>query len=199
MNIDKQAAEKILTADFANLIKKVQRGKTLTAQERQLVQARSLGVDSATAKAKNKVELAQILGVSRKTIDRKAKDPDSPKPAANGEWDVVAWREFLKHKGIAGKEDLPEKERLSARRLLVQCERLEFELDMRKREYVRRAEVAGALTATATRVAAILRQRLENEYPMQVAGLDAPQARVYGKRVVDEVLREVQGLAEIWV
>jgi hypothetical protein len=42
----------------------------------------------------------------------------------------------------------------------------------------------------------ILRQKLENEYPSVVAGLEPAQARVYGKRVVDECFRLMQQLAE---
>jgi hypothetical protein len=38
----------------------------------------------------------------------------------------------------------------------------------------------------------ILRQKLENEYPLAVAGLDVPQARIYGKRLEDDVLAEFQ-------
>jgi phage terminase Nu1 subunit (DNA packaging protein) len=45
--------------------------------------------------AKNRVELAKILGVSRKTIQRYQEKPGAPKPASDGRWDVDAWRAFL--------------------------------------------------------------------------------------------------------
>jgi len=38
----------------------------------------------------------------------------------------------------------------------------------------------------------MLRQKLENEYPLAVAGLDVPQARVYGRRLGDDILSEHQ-------
>jgi len=67
---------------------------------------------------------------------------------------------------------------------------------------------AGTLILTATveqrlhEIAAgqlkILRQRLENEYPTAVAGMDPAQARVYGKRLVDEICSQMRQLVEKW-
>ena len=47
-------------------------------------------------------------------------------------------------------------------------------------------------------VDAILEQKLSNEYPSAVAGLDVAQARVYGKRLGDQVRGEFQKLADKW-
>lgn len=49
--------------------------------------------------------------------------------------------------------------------------------------------------AVLSKVMVILRRKLENEYPARVAGLEAPAARVYGKRVVDEINKELRSLA----
>jgi hypothetical protein len=43
-----------------------------------------------------------------------------------------------------------------------------------------------------------LEQLLLNQYPAAVAGLDVPQARIYGKRVFDEFLRLHREAAEKW-
>ena len=40
----------------------------------------------------------------------------------------------------------------------------------------------------------ILRQKLENEYPIAVAGMDPAQARIYGKRLVDEICASMRAL-----
>src|ERR1044072_4622106 len=48
-------------------------------------------------------------------------------------------------------------------------------------------EVAGSLRASGTSIKSILRQRLENEYPAFVSGLQPPEARVFGKRLADEI------------
>jgi hypothetical protein len=44
----------------------------------------------------------------------------------------------------------------------------------------------------------ILRQRLENEYPTAVSGMDPAQARVYGKRLVDEICAQMCDLVKKW-
>ena len=50
--------------------------------------------------------------------------------------------------------------------------------------------VAADLTRYMSGQKAILRQRLENEFPAQVAGMDAAQVRVEGKKIVDEICRD---------
>lgn len=47
-----------------------------------------------------------------------------------------------------------------------------------------------------SRVDQILEQKLSNEYPSAVAGLDVPQARVYGKRLGDQIRAEFHKLKE---
>lgn len=42
----------------------------------------------------------------------------------------------------------------------------------------------------------ILEQKLSNEYPSAVAGLDVPQARVYGKRLGDQIRMEFNKLKD---
>jgi len=48
------------------------------------------------------------------------------------------------------------------------------------------------------KVDAIIEQKLSNEYPSAVAGLDVPQARVYGKRLGDQIRGMFQDLATNW-
>jgi len=95
-----------------------------------------------------------------------------------------------------GDRTLPAEKR--AKLLDEQIRKLQLANDAKQGALVPRAEVERAIIATATEVRAILRQRLENEYPGQVAGLDVPQARIYGKRLVDEVMVAIQGLDRFW-
>lgn len=48
------------------------------------------------------------------------------------------------------------------------------------------------------KVDAILEQKLSNEYPSAVAGLDVPQARIYGKRLGDQIRALFRELAATW-
>ena len=56
-------------------------------------------------------------------------------------------------------------------------------------------EINGRILAA---VDAILEQKLSNEYPSIVAGLEVPQARVYGKRLGDSIREEFQKLNKEW-
>lgn len=50
----------------------------------------------------------------------------------------------------------------------------------------------------AQRIKDSLRQKLVNEYPMAVAGLDVPQARIFGMRLEEEILKTWAGFFEGW-
>ena len=64
MEIDSKLAQKVLDADLANMAKRVNEGKNLTANQRaHFMQATGQMPLPETGLAKNKVELAAILGV----------------------------------------------------------------------------------------------------------------------------------------
>ena len=58
--------------------------------------------------------------------------------------------------------------------------------------------VKSCVSRVLARVDQILEQKLSNEYPAAVAGLDVPQSRIYGKRLGDQIRVEFQGLKEEW-
>src|SRR5437867_12728917 len=102
-----EQAEILLKADLRNLAKKVQQGKTLSASERNLLQSVLGGGKTSTVSyAKNQVELAELLGVNRKTIQRARKKPGNPGAEADGRYNVTAWREFLNHGEDENDDDL---------------------------------------------------------------------------------------------
>jgi len=55
---------------------------------------------------------------------------------------------------------------------------------------ITRAEVSAAIGRIGAKVRALLDQKLRVEYPSAVAGLDVGQARIYGSRLVDQILKE---------
>src|SRR4051812_7197372 len=82
---DAEKAAKLLEGNFINIGKKVVGGTTLNAGEVKLLeQIKSTKADAAAASAptfaKNQTQLAHILGVSRKTIQRKVKLEGAPEP-----------------------------------------------------------------------------------------------------------------------
>ena len=59
-------------------------------------------------------------------------------------------------------------------------------------------EIREKLQPLASGQLAVLRQKLELEYPTVVAGLDVPAARVYGKRLIDDLTTRMRQLVDQW-
>lgn len=193
--------KKILDADFQNLIKKVASGKPLTAAERALVQARQSAIpqpEAAEAYAKNKVQLAKALNVTRPALDAWFKMPGAPKADSAGRHDVTAWLQFRDAQGLKGAEVKTGGSVVNqkARECLLRNDKLEFQLEVLKKRYTKNEVFVADLEAVSNELRTILRQKLENEYPPIVAGMEPAQVRVYSKRLVDELFRLIGTLKE---
>ena len=92
--LSKEQAETIMRANARNLVQKVHAGKTLSASERRILEAIIDGGQTADNFAKNQVDLAQALGVSRKTVQRWLRLEGNPGTRPDGRYDVTAWRVF---------------------------------------------------------------------------------------------------------
>ena len=185
--ITQEAAEKILEADFTNIVRKVRDGKTLTSTERARVQARAAGSSATLTEAKTIVELASALGVTRRTLSNWRKMPDAPEPKSNGKHDVVAWRKFLHDHHLDGSSPGDE-EGLKVRKLLAEVNEREFRLSVRKGEYIRKDMVREAWLSRCGRVVNLLRAKFEKELPPVLSGKDAPSIQEALAEAIDEVL-----------
>lgn len=97
--------------------------------------------------------------------------------------EVLAW--LADHK-----EELnPKNERagVQLKILLEQHRKLKLANDQKESKVIPVEWVETKWAAIGAKVMTVLRQKLENEYPSLVCGLDPAQARVYGKRLVDEI------------
>lgn len=130
-------AKELLKKEVENITKKVEMGKTMTEAERAILQAVAAGEMASTAAAtikafaKNQTELATILGVKRRTINRWRKESGNPGAESNGNWNVAAWKEFARKKGhkLADDEnDSPSATMAKAEQTLIQNERLKLKL-----------------------------------------------------------------------
>jgi hypothetical protein len=137
-------------------------------------------------------KLTSLLGL--KLTDRRlrqlAKEGHFPEPI-DGQYDWVATTQGLLkyYQNVQGalaarKQAIADEDHRKLKRLNDQAEGL----------LVTKAEVVAAMRQCSEPIRTLLRQKLENEYPMEVAGLDVPEARTYGKRLEDEILREFQTL-----
>ena len=179
-------ADQILRANYRNLVKKVRAGRTLSAGEVNLLQAvQDGGRPDARTFARTQAELAELLGVSRRTIQRAMKASGRPEPRPDGRHAVAAWRTFLEARGSFD-DGSPDATRLRARQILLQNERLELQLAVMRGEYVRAAEVerwGGELGAAVRKVVAQI-----HLVAPSVVGLPVADAEARLKEVEDEIL-----------
>ncbi len=183
-------AEKILDADFQNVVRKVAAGKPLTVAERSRIEARAAGSAETLAYAKTLVELAAVLGVTRRTLATWQKMDGSPKPLSNGMWPVADWREFVRVRGLkAGKTPVGSEEALKARKLLAEVEERELRIAVKKGEYVPLHQVRTVWIGLVAQATSILRAKFENELPPILSGLDATGIQRECRQAIDEVLR----------
>jgi hypothetical protein len=183
-------AGKILDADFQNVVKKVAAGKPLTVAERARIESRAAGSVETLAYAKTLVELASVLGVTRRTLSTWQKMDGAPKALSNGLWPVADWREFVRLNGLkAGKAPVGNEEALKARKLLAEVEERELRIAVKKGEYVALTKVREEWIGLVARATSILRAKFENELPPVLSGLDATGIQKECRRAVDEVLQ----------
>jgi hypothetical protein len=189
--ISAKLAGKILDADFQNIVKKVAAGKPLTVAERARIEARAAGSTDSTAYAKNLVELASLLGITRRTLNSWQKMEGAPKPLSNGMWSVADWREFVRVRGLKGTTKPPphNEEALKARKLLAEVEEREIKVAIKKGDYIRVEDVRSEWIGLVAHATAILRAKFENELPPVLSGLDATGIQAECRKAIDEVLR----------
>lgn len=183
-------AGKILDADFQNIVKKVAAGKPLTVAERARIESRAAGSVETLAYAKTLVELAAVLGVSRRTLTNWQKMEGAPKALSNGMWPVADWREFVRLRSLnAGRVPVGNEEALKARKLLAEVEERELRIAVKKGEYVPLTKVREEWIGLVAQASSILRAKFENELPPVLSGLDATGIQRECRRAIDEVLR----------
>lgn len=186
--IPPDVARKLLNRDFANLVKRVQNGGKLNRSERAMLQGMAASAGNSPTVAENFVELAKILGVSRRALQNWRKRQDAPQAAANGCHDVAAWLEFMERNGLEGDTAATDEETaLRARKLLAEVEERELRLAVKKGEYVALEEVRAVWTEQVAKAKELLRHKFEMELPPVLSGLDAVAIQQECAKALDEV------------
>lgn len=92
------------------------------------------------AKARTQIELATILGATRKTIHLWQRLPGAPKPNADSSHNVELWRVFVQQRGLKGGETA-EEINWRARLLQAQAERVELNNAILRGDYTLTADM----------------------------------------------------------
>lgn len=189
-------AEKILEADKAALLKKVKKGKPLTAAQRAVVQAEASGYDDdVETYVENLTDLAKILGISRQALNVWRQMSGAPRPDSAGRHNTAAWLKFRDERGLKGSEsseDLLEK----SRALRLRNEDLELDIAIKRGEFIEIAELIELLGRFGANQKRLFVQKLEKEWPSKFPKELKPIAREQGRALCDELCRRLQGIVD---
>jgi len=133
--------------------------------------------------------LSALLGNDRRTIDKAVVNV---KPTR-----IEGKTKFYKLEDVEAalaRNESP----LKDEKLLEEIRKIRIANDEKENLVVRTSKVADSIRRCLTPMIAALEQRLVNEYPTAVAGLDVPQARVYGKRLFDEIIEYLRSFEKEW-
>ncbi|MDB6017683.1 MAG: hypothetical protein JWR19_2172 [Pedosphaera sp.] len=188
-----EQAPKLLKGNLRNLAQKVIAGQPLTQAEVNILKAEMGAEDGGSAGqpeyAKNQSQLAEILGISRKTIQRYVKKPKAPKPRPNGSLCVSEWRTFLAANDVLEPEG-EDIAALKARQILLQNEKLEHQLSVLREEYISKID---AEKETAELIAQAKRVLLSGPSALapQVVGVSIPEAETLLKQWLHDALAKL--------
>src|SRR5260221_7302548 len=123
-----------------------------------------------------KAELAKSLKISRPTLNRYLNLPGAPQRTVEG-WGLDAVVEHVARNTpselTGGKIDLGIRQ-LKVRELGLRCERMRLNLDILKGKYIERQKSDEWFLICAKEACSIFYQKLVNEMPAAVAGVDVP-------------------------
>jgi hypothetical protein len=133
--------------------------------------------------------LSKLTGKDRRTIDKAVAGVVPTRVAGKTKfYRLQDVEEALKKPGHSLRDE----------KLMEEIRKLRIANDKEEGIVVLKSAVMQSVRRCMSPVAAMLEQRLVNEYPTGVAGLDVPQARIYGKRLCDELLTWFQTLEKEW-
>jgi predicted protein tyrosine phosphatase len=118
----------------------------------------------------------------------------------HGRVDCEALREWMEDPNNAARLNSPvtRKDLAIARHEEIKVERAEWRFEAERGLWVERKAVAARLMRLATEHAAILRSKLECEFPALLEGKSLEERRVLCVQVVDQLHEMMQGLVQEW-
>lgn len=87
---------------------------------------------------------------------------------------------------------------LKERKTTEELRKLKIANDAKEAALISKAEVADIASRLTEKFGRLLHKKLVIEYPATVAGLDVAGARIYGKKLNDQIRAEVQGWSSLW-
>lgn len=185
--------ERIRAANVANIIRKVKDGKTITPKEMELIEDSPEAVESPDKKPRRRVSVHSLhldTGTSERVIRKRLVDGGCYPPHKHALSKVMA-----AIKPPTGDKD---SDSIKEKKTFEEWRKLRIANDVREGVLIPRVSVAETVRKLAAKFSALLDSKLEQEYPATVAGLDVPAARIYGKKLNDQIRAEVRAWASEW-
>jgi hypothetical protein len=203
----KSLAEKILEKDYCNLVKKVGSGKTLTAAERALVQAKAAQTlaqsteqhaapDQLPPYVTNKTDLARLLNVSRQAVHNWFNLANHPKADAAGRHDVAAWVRFREENGLKGDETSAEAS-AKAWNFRLRNEKLEEEIAILRGAHTPNEVFIAQMNDLSAGLNSLL-LRKEKEWPLKLANKSREDLVIEYRAVFDDMRERIRNLVAKW-
>jgi hypothetical protein len=155
------------------------------------VKATSIKAAAAILKDEMRIDGVQAVG-----LVRRAKDGGCLAFDQRGCVDMAVLKKWIGENkdALSAKGDLS----LKDQKLNEEIRKLKIANDKADKLVVSKSAGKTCINACVEKIRHFLEQKLENEYPSAVAGMDVPQARVYGRRVHDQIVLELQKLHAEW-
>lgn len=134
--------------------------------------------------------LSKLLGHDRRTIDKATVGVTPTRTEGK--------TKFYRLADVEAALKAKSSNKLKDEELIEKIRKLRIANDREDGLLIPKVKVAESLRRCLSPAVATLEQRLVNEYPTAVAGLDVPQARIYGKRLCDEIIGQIQSLEKEW-
>jgi len=191
INIDgitPQTAKKLLAANTKVVVSRLSKGKPLTNSDRIKLEEIAAFDDENDSGSfvSGWCKLAQMLGISRRTLQTWRKKKGAPKSSKDGKHHVDAWVEFINADKLDeyGKDFRQQKLRI----LKAQAQEREIRIGILGEKYVEIDCVKETWTAHIHKAIALMRSKFENELP-PIYTLDPVENMKLNQEAVDEICR----------
>jgi hypothetical protein len=134
--------------------------------------------------------LSKLLGYDRRTIDKALVGIEPTR--------VEGKTKFYKLSEVEKALREKKNSKLKDQKLIEEIRKLRIANDKEEGLTVAKGKVNDSMRRCLSPAVATIEQRLVNEYPTAVAGLDVPQARIYGRRLADELIAFLRAFEKEW-